>query len=203
MGDTGFLSALIGGDVGGMGLRDIGNEAASAPSRPWAYGALTAGSAIAGAASQFTAAGAIDASSDFNRKLAGVQASDAVTRGDMAANAEQAKARQTAGYAHAAAGASGVDSSTGSVAENIAGIGRSGAIDAATIRANAAREAWGLTTQATIDAAGMSSRAGAMRTGAYTTLLNGAGKTYGIFTNDGNKADSSPTGRQRPPRVKP
>ena len=170
------------------------------------FAALTGAQAVAGAASRFTAAGALDASSDFNRRMAAIQAGDAITRGDMAANSVSAQARQQAGYARAAAGASGIDSSTGSAADTQAGIVRTGAIDAATVRTNAMREAWGLTTQATIDSAASDSRAAGLRTEAVTTLLTGAGKSYGIATGkideNGNRINRSPTGAVKPPRVR-
>jgi hypothetical protein len=84
--------------------------------------------------------------------------------------------------------ASGVDINSGSAADVQANTATIGALDEATIRNNAAREAFGYTTQAT----DYLTRARFARTAASnaalgvegdeaSTLLTGVGKTYGLY----------------------
>lgn len=78
-----------------------------------------------------------------NAQIATYQADDALLRGNVAASRRIVQTKQTIGAQRVALAAQGVDVNSGSAAdiqENSAAIG---AIDAQTIKNNAAREAWG------------------------------------------------------------
>jgi hypothetical protein len=77
-----------------------------------------------------------------------VQARQTLETGDIEAARENLKTQQTIGALRAQQGASGVDVASGSSAAVRAGVAGVGAIDELTIRNNAARQAWGYTTQA-------------------------------------------------------
>lgn len=171
------------------------------PQTGQATAALTGAQAVFGAASVYQRAGALDAAADFNRRMAALQAQDALARGDQQAALTGAQTRRTVGYQKAAAAANGVDPGTGSALDTEASTTAVGAQDAATIRANAMREAWGLTTQADLDAAASRSEATATRWGAGQTLLTGAMRTYGLLADQNRPPGSSPTGARRQPRT--
>lgn len=128
------------------------------------------------------------AAADMNAKVATLQAQDAIARGDLAAHEEGARTRGEMGAARAAAAAQGLDVGSGSALDVQANTATIGALDEATIRNNAARAAWGYTTEAAdyrqqgklARAAGANAGLGYAAEG-VTTLLTGAGKTYGLY----------------------
>ena len=79
--------------------------------------------------------------------LANRQAMDAVSRGNYEAGLHRMKGTLTIGAQRAAAGASGVDSSSGTAAEVFADTRVMSELDALTTQNNALREAWGYKVQ--------------------------------------------------------
>lgn len=145
---------------------------------------------------------------DRNASLAEAQAADALARGGVAAGIRGRQVRSEVGSARAAMAASGIQLDTGSALDVQADIDALGALDVATIRNNAAREAWGYRTQASdLTQRGILSRLAAENAAAgldddqITTLLTGAGKTYGLFrqSRDGGRrvAPEAETSRSR------
>ena len=82
-----------------------------------------------------------------NAKIAGVQAGQALEAGDLAASRTNLETRGRTGTLKARAGASGVEVNSGSNALTSIGSDFAGKIDELRIRNNAARTAWGYTTQ--------------------------------------------------------
>lgn len=80
---------------------------------------------------------------DLNATLADRNAADALDRGRLAENRQRGDVRGVLGAQRAAYAGSGVDLSSGSVADVQSDTARMGELDALTIRNNAAREAWG------------------------------------------------------------
>jgi hypothetical protein len=146
-----------------------------------ASGMLQAGDSIGTFVNQQRTAGAITAQSDFDTKLAALQANDAIRRGSEGARAAERRASQTVGAARAGLAANGVDLSSGSAERIQAQDAGMGELDAQLIRNNAAREAMGYTTNAALSALGAQQRAQAIKAQSYATLATGAAKTYGIF----------------------
>lgn len=116
-----------------------------------------------------------------NALIAGWQAQDALVRGDRAAQTSRSKTRQLKGTQRAALAANGVDLGEGSALNILTDTDYFGAVDAGTIKDNAAREAWVLRNQAT----GYSAEAGMLKDrasdespwmAAGTSLLTSAGK---------------------------
>ncbi|HEX7828653.1 MAG TPA: hypothetical protein VF787_03320 [Thermoanaerobaculia bacterium] len=135
------------------------------------------------------AQGAFESAADErNAQIADLQSADAIARGEIAAGVRGAQTRQAVGASRAAMGAQGLRLDVGSpldVQENEA---RLGALDVATIRNNAAREAWGFSTSAeSYRLQGKVARSAAEQTAmgyatdTLNTLLTGVGKTYGVY----------------------
>lgn len=80
---------------------------------------------------------------DINSKYSDMQAADAIERGDKASNNYRKKVNQTAGSQRASLAAQGIAVDSGSAADIVDQTREVGAQDAATIRANAFREALG------------------------------------------------------------
>lgn len=85
---------------------------------------------------------------DFNVAALEAQATDAIQRGKESELIFRQKLKQTIGSQRASFAAQGVDVGSGSPADVQADTARQGELDAITIRTNAAREAWGYSTQA-------------------------------------------------------
>ena len=109
--------------------------------------------------------------------------------------------KQTIGAQRATAGASGVAIDSGSILDAQTDTSKFGALDQATIRNNAAREAWGITTQSTLNADAAKQRSAAMRTQAFDTLINGAVKTYGIYDPNGTWGKKKNSNRPMVPQA--
>jgi hypothetical protein len=125
---------------------------------------------------------------DTNASLAKAQATDAINRGEESAFGLARGERALAGSQRAALAASGVNINTGSAADVVANDRRLSALDEATIRLNATREAWGFETQAaSYTAQGQwarisgANRAKALRAQSYSTLLGGAANLAQIW----------------------
>lgn len=130
-----------------------------------------------------------------NASLSDLQAADAVARGEQSAQIKGRDVRATIGDARTSYAGQGVQLDTGSAVDVQRDIASLGALDIATIRNNAAREAWGFTTQAenarfqgTLAKAGANQAAAGIRADSINTLITGAGKTYGLYRQ---KVDST------------
>lgn len=115
--------------------------------------ALTAVSAYGSAQTQKQTAKYQAAVAENNQKAAEWQAQDAVQRGNAAADQARRKGTQTLGSQRAAMAAAGLDISTGSALSILEDTDYFNQVDQATIRDNAAREAWGYKVQANNSAA--------------------------------------------------
>lgn len=85
---------------------------------------------------------------ETNKKIADYQASDALKRGDKAVAEHNKAVRSLLGKQRASLAAQGIDISSGSAADIQSDTQYLGALDALTIKHNAAREAFGYQTQA-------------------------------------------------------
>jgi hypothetical protein len=116
-----------------------------------------------------------------NARNLNAAAADAEDRGDLAAGQSATQTGLLLGAQRARLAAGGVDVGSGSALDllmNTAGIGEQ---DALTIRNNAAREAWGLRTQAKDQQAQARFARAAGLYGAGSTLLTGAGQVLSGF----------------------
>lgn len=169
-------------------------------------------STVGSVSGQLTNANAIQAQGRYqssilnqNATLTDQQAADAIVRGDLQAGQAGAATRQAIGQGRAGFAAQGIDVGTGSPLDVTNNAETLSALDIATIKNNAAREAWGykvqgqnFKTQAGITSLAATNAADGARTGAFNTLLTGASNTYGIIRDarDGgrrNAAASNPT----------
>lgn len=114
--------------------------------------AATAGMALINANQQAAGlkaqAGFSSAMDEINAGMSDRAADDAVSRGETAASRARLKGKMVIGSQRAALAASGVDVNTGSAADVQADTAAMSALDAQTIKNNAAREALGYKTQA-------------------------------------------------------
>jgi hypothetical protein len=149
-------------------------------------GVQTAGQFVA----QRQQANAVLDQASFEQKLAGLNAADAVTRGDVAANRLESQTRVLVGTQRATLAAQGVDVASGSAVDLQSQTAGFGALDAQTIRNNAAREALGYTTNAQMGMTAARATASQIRQDSVNTLLTGAAKTYGILKQANSKAAS-------------
>lgn len=148
-----------------------------------ALGSLIGASAIGGAVNSVRRGRYEQSVANTNAALAEMQADDAERRGGLAALRHQGETRTLIGAQRAAGAASGVDLSSGSIADLQAEAAFLGELDALTIRNNAAREAWGYRAEAAglRDAGRAARQAGEF--GAYQSLLAGGITAYGMFRN--------------------
>lgn len=161
-------------------------------------GAIGAGmQAVTGLAGSYADAQAMKAKgayesnqADINARMSGMQAEDALKRGETAANAARRKGLQVAGSKRAALGASGQDVNSGTAASMIDDAKMYSELDALTLKTNAAKEAFGHRIEAENYGskgrmAGITAKWGArntMLTGGMNFLSMGgqsAGKAYG------------------------
>jgi hypothetical protein len=154
---------------------------AMASSAQIAAGALSGGEAVGSFINQERTAGAIVAQSDFDRKMADLQAQDAIQRGNQAARRAEVATTGEVGRARARMAAGGVSISSGSALDVQVQDATFGELDAQTIRNNAMREALGYKTQAGLSALAARARAQAIEGQAVDTLATGAARTYGMF----------------------
>lgn len=185
---AGAAGASVGASL--AGAASLGSAAAA--STPWltygslgasllstavgVYGQLQAGQAQAGQA-RYQAQVA-----ENNRVIAEQQARDAEMRGQLAEDARREQARAIIGRQRTALAANGVLVDSGSALDITGDTAAQGEVDALTLRANAAREAYGYRAQGTnflADAGLQRARADAAipasMVGAGATLLSGAG----------------------------
>ncbi len=115
-----------------------------------AVGQIKAGHAqkAAGEAQQAAANSQADLA-DYNASVADAQAQDAESRGEIAASNFRRSVKGMIGAQRAGIAAGNIDVGFGSAVDVQADAARLGEMDVATIRTNAAREAWGYQVQAT------------------------------------------------------
>lgn len=134
-----------------------------------------------------------------NADLAQWNAEDALRRGQTAKQKQQIQTNALKGRQRAALAERGIDLGEGSALQLLTDTDMFGAIDANTIEANAAREAFGYKTQATNFLAEMGfqkARGDAINpvSSAFTSALTGAGqvaKTWYTFSSKGGTPSSS------------
>lgn len=139
--------------------------------------ALAIGTGLAGTAvsaySQI-AAGNYNASvANQNAKNLDQSARDTIDRGETAAARSGVATQRLLGSQRAAAAASGIDAGSGSALDILVSTAGIGELDAQTIRNNAAREAWGLRSEAAAQRAQGRFAKSAGKFGAGSTLLTG------------------------------
>lgn len=116
----------------------------------------------------------------YNARIQEQQALDAEQRGSMAQGQANLRTRAIVGAVHAGQGSSGVIAGDGTGEDVLTEIADIGARDAAQLRINAAREAWGLRAGAAIDRQQGQMAASAGRAKAGATFLKG----INIFASD-------------------
>lgn len=160
-------------------------------------GILGAANTIGTAAAERGQASAITARADFQSSMASIMAADAVRRGDEQAGAREVAGQRAVGSARAAQAAGGIDPNSGSALDVQSDESKMSALDQAVIKNNAAREAWGYQTQAAFGKLGAQNEAAALRAQSVSTILTGAVKTYGLYSNR-NSLSSKKTAAQTP-----
>jgi hypothetical protein len=118
---------------------------------------------------------------NYNAKMNELAADQKVQQGASAADQQRAKIRQILGAQRAAVGASGAvvgEGTSGAIFDQTAALGEQ---DALQIERNAQLEAWGLRTGAQGKRFEGALAAAAGRTGAFSTLLTGGSRAYGIY----------------------
>lgn len=159
----------------------MGSTASLAGSAAQAYGAVSkAGAKYSESQTTATAYEMQAATADNNAQLAEWQAQDATSRGQRAEQVSRGKTAQLASTQKASFAARGLDVNVGSALEIQQDTAYMGEIDAQTIRANSAKEAWGFRVQKgnyQVNATLNRNRAGMEKPGmtAVTSLLNSAG----------------------------
>jgi hypothetical protein len=158
-----------------------------------AYSAMRSGQAAkkAGEASQGAADSQADLA-DYNASVADIQAKDAIARGGQDEARFRAGVRGMIGTQRTGFAAGGIDVSSGSAVDVQADTAFFGELDALQIKTNAAREAWGFSTQADdlrkraeiarktgvmLEATGRANATSAYISGA-TSLVTGAANLY-------------------------
>lgn len=137
-------------------------------------------SAIGALGSAFSQSRALKAQGDYqntiagvNARIAGIESSQTLEAGDIAASGKAIATRARTGLIVARAGASGTDVNSGSNALTRIGSDFAGQIDELRIRNNAARTAWGYQTQAIQDTYQGQFAKLTASTESQQTLLNG------------------------------
>lgn len=136
-----------------------------------------------------------------NAKIAQQNAEQEIQTGETQVGIQGMKNRATLGATKAGQAASGVDVNSGSSVAVRAGESEVGALDAATIRSNAARKAYGFQVgaasdlaQSQLDIAGGKQASAAGSTAAIGSLLSGASSVGGKFAGWLNANGGAPGG---------
>lgn len=136
------------------------------------------------AASEYGQARYASSADRINARRALQEAQSALERGDLDAAERMRAAKQLAGRQRAVAAASGVSVEGGDISDITSETRTLGQLDAATIRANAYRRAFGFKTEASDLERQAKMRMMGARFGAATTLLMGGMKAAGtIYDN--------------------
>lgn len=125
---------------------------------------------------------------EINAKLAEEQERDVLARGEEAASRHRLDVKRLAGAQRVALAAQGIALDDGSAADILGDTAYFGALDEATIRNNARREAFGFKVQAMNYRTGgqfasltASTQAASLRNQSYSTLLGGAANMVNIY----------------------
>lgn len=167
------IAAVAGGAAAGSSAAAgvfLGLEAATWASISAVATLATAGGAAYGGSQQ--ASQQRDAAK-YNQRAADAQALDVQRRGSIAEGQASARKRAVGGAAEARQGSSGVVAGQGTGADVLSEIAEVGARDAATINANAQREAWGIRTQSQFDFAKADNSANATEAKSNATFIQG------------------------------
>ncbi len=147
---------------------------------------LRAGSA-AKAAGDYNANAVINESeynakvAEYNASVAELQSKDAISRGQIDESTVRAGTSAAVGQARASYGAQGLNLDVGSPSDVVKSVASGGALDAMTVRLNAARAAWGFGVQAESD----KSQATAIRNKGIVDAWNA--KTQGNVARSSNR----------------
>ena len=167
-----------------------------------AAGGIAAG---VGAAGSIYSALAMDAAATYNSVMAEYDAkqldsmaSEAIARGEEEATRVGQEGRRLFGEQRAILAAQGIDVSTGTAADMQLDTIRRNAEDLSRVRANAAREALGIRTQASSTRAQSANATAAARAQAGGTLLTGAAQAISaggqLYESNNRGAGSLPSG---------
>ena len=174
---------------------------------------LTGASTVSNFAAQRQQAGAVMAQGEYSKRIADWnasaaerQAADAVSRGATDSQRQLTATKGLIGSQRAALAAQGIEVDSGSALDVQTDSQTLGELDALTIRNNAAREAFGFTTQASnyrqqgnMDLLAANNKASGIRAQSYGTLLTGVAQTYGQYrqgrpSTPSTKTPSTPKG---------
>lgn len=114
----------------------------------------------------------------YNATMQEYAAEDATRRGEEAVAEQRNRNRALIGQQRAAIAANGLDLGSGTPLDTLMATTRLGEEDIATIRSNAAREAWGLRSGARLTMAQGNASQAAGYASAFGTLLGSAGTNY-------------------------
>lgn len=144
--------------------------------------ALAAGTTAAGSMQQAKSTSEV---AKFNADTANLQAEAAQKEGYAAEERQLAKVKQIRAQQEVIMGAGGLDPTTGTAVQVLDQTTKMGTLDALTLRTNAARQAWGYTTQSiNSELQGALART-AGYFGAAGTLLSGGARAYGLYKGKG------------------
>lgn len=117
---------------------------------------------------------------NYNAKVGEQQASETEKLGNIQEQQQRTKVRQIMGAQRAAMGSSGAVVDAGSFGDVLDQTSYMGEVDAQTIRANAAKQAWGYRVGADMTRREGQAAASAGNAAAVGTLLTTAGSTFGM-----------------------
>lgn len=137
----------------------------------WVWAALAIGGAIFNAVGNVKSGNAAKRVGEYNAAAAELMAQDAEQRGVIDAARQRSFTRMTVGSQRAGFAGQNVEVGSGSAADVQADAAYLGTRDEMTIRANAAREAWGFRVEAENARLGGEYAKSASRWGAASTLL--------------------------------
>lgn len=155
-----------------------------------AISAVTALTSYEQAQGQRSAGSAQRAMFEANARIADLQAQDAVLRGQEAARQKLVQTRGLIGSQRATLAAQGIDVESGTALDLQVETAGLGALDALTIRNNAAREAWGYRVQASdLESKGVFSSLAASNAAGSTLATGGLqiARDYMVFGERGSK----------------
>jgi hypothetical protein len=141
------------------------------------------GQTISQSLSQRALADAQKTSFETNKRIAELQATDAIKRGDREATLFAKKVKRVIGTQRAGLAAQGVEVDTGTALDLQLDTAEVGAIDTETIRHNAFREAWGYRVQAEDYGARGAYASMAGKAEARNTLITGGLNTLNLGLN--------------------
>lgn len=127
----------------------------------------------------------------FNSQVAGLQAEDAITRGEFEVQNAQRQARQFVGAQKAAFAGNGVAVDSGSALDAIAETDKMSSLDILNIRNNAAKEAFGYKAQAIGFAQQSDMTRKTARSMANSTLLTGGANVISSGASAFTKAEKA------------